>query len=185
MELTLTPRKAGKKSEIRKIRSAGNIPAILYSKGEKGQEFTVDGIAFKKILKTIVPGTLSSKVFTLQIEGKSTRAIIKDIQYAITTYEPLHIDFEELHENIPVTINIPVKLANTVECAGVKLGGVIRQNIRYVKVCCLPKDIPDQFDLDVGDMLLGQSRKLNKLKIPSEIRPITNLNEVAAVISRK
>ncbi|MCH9627805.1 MAG: 50S ribosomal protein L25 [Chlamydiales bacterium] len=185
MELTLTKRQAGKKSETNKIRREGNILAVLYSKGKKGEDVVVDGNAFKKILNKIESGTLSSKVFTLQVDGKPIQAIIKDIQYHVTTYEPLHIDFAELHEGSPVTLNIPVKLTGVVECAGVKLGGVLRQVIRHVQVRCLPKDIPDHFSLDVRHLLTGQSVRLNKISIPSAVRPVINLNEVAAVVGKR
>ncbi len=185
MELTVARRAAGKKAETKQIRREGNIPAVLYSKGEKGQEVTVDGGEFQKILNKIEPGTLSSKVFTLTVDGKPVKAIIKDIQYTVTTYDVIHIDFEQLHEDVPVKLNIPVKFLNAVECAGVKLGGVIRQVIRYVKVICLPKDIPAQFNLDIRDLVIGQSVKLNKIEIPSGVTPITKLNEVVVVIARK
>ncbi len=185
MELSLTKRTARKKSETNKIRREGNIPAVLYSKGKKGEDVVVDGNAFKKLLNKIESGTLSSKVFTLHVDGKPVKAIIKDIHYHVTTYEPLHIDFTELHEDSLVTLNIPVTLTGVIECAGVKLGGVLRQVIRYVKVRCLPKDIPDQFDLDVRHLLTGQSVRLNKLSIPSSVEPVINLNEVAAVVGKR
>ena len=140
MKLTVTTRSA-KKAETKKLRREGKIPAILYSKGEKGKEMVVDGTAFKKILNTTPTGTLSSKVFLLEGLGKTLKAVIKDIQYNITNYDVIHIDFEELHEDKPVTLNIPLVCVNTVDCVGVKLGGVIRQVIRQVRVTCLPKDI--------------------------------------------
>ena len=72
MKLTFATRSA-KKSETKKIRREGKIPAILYSKGEKGREIVVDGIAFKKILNTTPTGTLSSKIFTLENGGKTSK----------------------------------------------------------------------------------------------------------------
>ncbi|MCC5831893.1 MAG: 50S ribosomal protein L25/general stress protein Ctc [Chlamydiales bacterium] len=185
MELTVSGRQPGKKSEIKKIRREGHIPAILYSKGEKGREIVVDGNAFLKVLNQIEKGTLSSVVFTLNLDGNSVKAIIKDIQYAVTSYDIVHLDFEQLHDDVPVTLNIPLKFLNAVECAGVKLGGVLRQVIRQVKVRCLPKDIPDRFNLDVRDLTMGQSLKLNKLQIPSGVTPVTGLNEVAVVVAKK
>jgi large subunit ribosomal protein L25 len=184
MKLTITTRSV-KKSATKKSRREGKIPAILYSKGEKGREISVDGITFKKILNTTPPGTLSSKIFSLEGEGEPVRAIIKDIQYNITTYEVIHLDFEELHDTIPVTLNIPLVCVNMADCPGVKLGGVIRQLIRHVKVRCLPKNIPEQFELDVGEMQLGQTKKLSAVNIPKEVRPQIKLNEGAVVIARK
>lgn len=185
MKLTVARRTAKTKSENNKIRREGKIPAILYSKGERGQDIVVNGVAFQKILNANPTGTLSSKIFMLDVEGKTIKAIVKDIQYNITTYAVIHIDFEELHDDIPVTLNIPLRCINTINCAGVKLGGVIRQVVRKVRVTCLPKDIPAEFELDVRDMNLGQMKKLQELSIPKGVRPAGNLKGVAVVISRK
>jgi large subunit ribosomal protein L25 len=184
MKLTIATRSA-KKSETKKIRREGKIPAILYSKGEHGKEIVVDGIAFKKILNTTPTGTLSSKIFHLEGGGKTSKAIVKDIHYNITTYDVIHLDFEELHDDVPVTLNIPLVCINAVDCVGVKLGGVIRQVVRQVRVTCLPKDIPAQFEIDVRDMNLGQTKKLSALDIPKGVRPTVDLKEVAVVIARK
>lgn len=185
MELAVVKRTAGKKSETNKMRREGNIPAVLYSKGEKGEEIAIQGVAFQKVLNKIVKGTLSSKIFNLTSGKQERKAIIKDIQYNITTYDVIHIDFEELHEDLLVTLNIPVRLINAVECVGVKLGGVLRQVLRHVRVECLPKDIPEEFQIDVRDLALGQSIKLNTLAIPTRVRLITDPNQALVTIARK
>lgn len=184
MKLTAALR-SKKKSETKKLCREGKIPAILYSKGEKGKEISVDAIDFKKILNTTPTGTLSSKIFFLEGLGKTLKAIVKDIQYNITTYDVIHLDFEELHEDLPVTLNIPLVCVNTVDCIGAKLGGVIRQVVRQLRVTCLPKDIPEQFELDVRDMNLGQTKKLSALEIPKGVRPAADMNAAAVVIARK
>lgn len=185
MKLAISSRPAGKKSENKKIRRENKIPAILYSKGEKGKEIVINGIDFQKILDTTPTGTLSSKVFHLELDGQTIKAIVKDIQYHITSYNVIHIDFEQLDDELPVSLNIPVVCMNVVDCAGIKLGGVLRQVKRKLKVTCLPKDIPSQFEIDVKDLVLGQTVKLNQIAIPPGVRPTDQLNEVAVVIARK
>ncbi|MCP5469328.1 MAG: 50S ribosomal protein L25 [Chlamydiales bacterium] len=185
MELTVTSREKGKKSEAKRIRRAGNIPAVLYSKGEAGVEIEVDGNEFKKILNHVPTGTLSSKVFTLTLDGKKRKALVKDIQYHVTTYNIVHMDFIELFDDVPVTLNIPVRCVNTVDCAGVKLGGVIRQVIRQMRVRTLPKNIPDSFELDVKAMTLGQAKRLNEIAIPDGVSAVDTLDNVAVVIARR
>lgn len=185
MELTLKNRDAATKGEVKRIRREKNIPAILYSKGGKGENVVVEGRAFAKHLYKIEQGTLCAQVFTLKLARGTVRALIKDIQYAVTTYDPLHIDFEELHEDRPVELNIPIRLVRTAECAGVKLGGIVRQVTRYLRIRCLPKDIPTEFALDVADLPLGHSRRLDQLVIPKGVTPLTPLDQVAALVARK
>lgn len=185
MKLDVQTRSSEKKSESKKLRREGKIPAVLYSKGENGQEITVDGAEFQKILNTTPKGTLSSKIFTLSINGKEVKAIIKEIQYHVTTYTIVHLDFEELHDDVVVSLNIPVVCTGVADCAGVKLGGVLRQIIRQVKIRALPKDIPSEFNIDVRALGLGQTKRLRDIEIPAGVTPVTDLKEVAVVVGRR
>ncbi len=100
-------------------------------------------------------------------------------------YSVIHLDFEELHSDVPVTVKVPIEMTGVVDCIGVKLGGILRQVIRHVKVRCLPKDIPSCFYLDVKSLDLRQSRRLNDLEIPETLRPLVDLNEVAVLIAKR
>jgi len=184
MELKITERPAGTKAAIKQIRREGNIPAILYSKGEKGEELVVEGGPLRQFLALIEPDALSTEIFTMQFNGKPIRAIIKDIQYKITTYEVTHLDLLELHDDIPITLSIPIKCINAVDCDGVKQGGTLRQVVRNIRVKCLPKKIP-KFEIDVKGLGLGQAFKLADLPIESGVHPLVNLNQVAVVVARK
>lgn len=185
MELTVTRRKDKKKSDTKQIRRDGNIPAIVYSKGQKGEEIVIDGNAFKKYLNCLEKGTLSSQVFSLNFGKEKCEAIIKEIQYNVITYDPSHIDFERLHDDVRVILNVPIKVVKAVDCVGVKLGGLVKQVVRYVKVCCLPKDIPGFFEFDVADLTLGQSKKLSDLNMPVGVKPLVDLNVIAVSVARK
>lgn len=185
MELVVTSRVVGKKSYLRAIRQTGGIPAIIYSRGNQGENVVVDGEVFKKFLNSIETGSLSSTIFILKNGEKTIRALIKDIQYQITTYEVTHLDFIELQDDEKVSLNVPIRCTNTVDCVGVKLGGVLRQILYAVKVVCFPKDIKPFFELDVRNLGLGQTLKLSDLEIPENITSITPLKEVAVTINRR
>lgn len=185
MELVVTSRVVGKKSYIKAIRQKGGIPAVIYSQGNQGENVVVDGEVFKKFLNSIETGSLSSTIFILKSGERTIRAIIKDIQYQITTYEVTHLDFIELHDDIEVSLNVPIRCTNVVDCLGVKLGGVLRQILYSIKISCLPKDIQPFFELDVKNLGLGQTLKLSDLNIPENINPITSLKEVAVTINRR
>jgi len=65
------------------------------------------------------------------------------------------------------------------------LGGFMRQVIRALKVSCLPKDIPQEFVLDVKDLSIAQSKRLSDIELPSSVRPLARMNEIAVVIAKK
>ncbi len=185
MELKAKTRGAKNKTESKVLRREGNIPAVLYAGGKAGENIAVGGIEFKKILNQIEPGTLSTTIFTLDIGGKKKRAILKDIQYHVTTYSVSHLDFAELVEGHPVEIKVPIQCTGVVDCIGVKLGGNLRQVIRTVDVRCLPKDIPQKFEVDVRDMNIGQAIKLSQVKMPAGVQPLMDTNCVAVAITKR
>lgn len=185
MKLTAQVRESIKKSDTKQIRREGKIPAILYSTGRPNLQLIVRGDEMGAILRQMKPGHLGTTIFQLTLDGKERRAIIKDIQYQLTTYEVSHIDFEELFEDVPVSVKVPIQCTGVADCVGVKLGGFLRQVIRHVKVECLPKQIPSHFLIDVQDLGIKQSKKLSDITIPQGVKPLAKLDEVVVVVSKR
>lgn len=186
MKLNVLKRTAERKSEAKKLRRDGVIPAVIYLRGKEAATVALKSSDWISSMRQVQPGRLSTQVFYLVDEDKKERrAILKEIQYHPTTYDVMHLDFEELNDNVPVNVKVPIECTGVVDCIGIKLGGVIRQVIRYLKVRCLPKDIPSSFTLDVRNLGQRESRRLADLEIPSAIRPLADLNEVAVVIVKR
>ncbi len=183
--LTALSRASTKKSDTKQIRREGKIPAILYSTGKPNLLLTVSGEEMGAILRQMKPGHLGTTVFHLKLDGKERRAIIKDIQYQLTTYQVSHIDFEELFEDVPVSVKVPIQCTGVADCVGVKLGGFLRQIIRHVRVECLPKHIPAHFFVDVQDLGIKQSKKLSDITIPQGVKPLAKMDEVVVVVSKR
>lgn len=185
-KLKFFTRSIEKKREAKRLQREGSIPAVKYARGTAGSPISIQTSDFEAILRAIEPGRLPTTVFSLADEkGKETQAIVKDIQYKVTNYSVAHLDFEELSPNIVVDLKVPIECIGINESSGVKLGGIYRQVIRYLKVRCLPKDIPAYFVLDIRDLGVGQSMRLKDLAIPEGVRPLADLNEVAVVIAKR
>jgi large subunit ribosomal protein L25 len=185
MKLHAEKRAAERKSEAKKHRREGKIPAILYSKGQIGEPLVVPEPEFAALLRTLEDGALANTVLTLALDGKERAVLVKGIQYHPTTYNIIHLDFEELHDDTKVRLRIPLRLTGSRECVGVQHGGVIRPVIRHVSVECLPKDIPSKFSLDVRNLEIKGKRRLSEIAIPENVRPLANLSEVAVVIAKR
>lgn len=186
MKLKTVKRTADSKSEIKKLRREGFIPAVLYVKEKSGETVAVNASEFNSFLRNVKPGHLPTTIFTLvDDKGKERRVVIKDIQYQITTYTVTHLDFEELVADHKINVKVPIECTGQVECVGIKLGGVLRQVIRHVRVRCFPKDLPSYFELDVRELGLKQSKRLKDIQIPEKVSPKANLNEVVAVIVKR
>ncbi|HSW86867.1 MAG TPA: 50S ribosomal protein L25/general stress protein Ctc [Rhabdochlamydiaceae bacterium] len=185
MKLTVTKRTGTKKVEVKEIRRKGDIPAILYSPGRPCELIVVDGTEFSTLLRQMKPGRLPTTKLTLIVDGKERTAIIKDIQYHLTTYNVTHLDFEELIDTVPVEVKVPIQCIGIVDCIGIKLGGFLRQVIRTVKVKCLPSNMPAEFQVDVRELGIRQSKRLSDLIIPEGVKPLAPMEEVVVVIAKR
>jgi len=185
MKLNAKKRVGEKKSAVKQMRRDGDIPGIIYSPATPAELIQVNAAEFETALRGIKPGMLATTVFKLNLENKNVDAIVKDIQYELTTYKVIHLDFELLTKDVPVTVNVPVNCIGVAECAGVKLGGFLRQVIRFIKVKCLPKDIPQQFEMDVRDLGLGKSLRLSNIAMPTGVKPLAPTDEVVVVVAKR
>lgn len=186
MKLQLSPRGAEKKRDSVRLRREGNIPAVIYVQGKEAESVSIPEAEFASALRQVQPGRLPTTVFTLVgAKGKERRAIVKEIQYHPTTYNVMHLDFEELHDNVRVNVKVPIECTGIVDCVGIKLGGMLRQVIRYLRVNCLPRDLPTAIEVDIRNMGQNDSKRLSDLKIPANVRPLADLHEVALVIVKR
>lgn len=185
MKLTITPRSAKAKGEIKQIRRKGNIPAVVYAPGEKAESIEVNGAEFGALVREIKAGHLPTSVFTLVIGNKEVKAIIKDIQYNMINYKVSHIDFEKLSDKVLITVNVPVTCAGIVDCVGIKLGGFLRQVYRTVSVECLPGVMPKEFVIDIRELGIGQSRRLSDIPMPKGVKPLEDMKKVLVVIGKQ
>lgn len=184
MELKIFKRNAEKKSEINKIRRSGDIPAVIYSKGEKNENIYVSGADFGAVLRILEEGHLATTVFILVLDKEKIKVIIKEIQYNPVTYNVDHIDFLRIGKD-PVSVNVPVVCLNINDCAGVKLGGILRRVFRSIRVKCLPKDIPSHFEIDIKDMQIAENKTLKDLNLPAKVTPVDlKMDDVVIAVGR-
>jgi large subunit ribosomal protein L25 len=109
----------------------------------------------------------------IEVAGKKSKAIIKDMQFHPLTEQLIHIDFLLLDDKKPITIEIPVKLTGT--SPGVKVGGKLVQKLRKLRVKALPKDHLDNIEVSIEALEVGKSVKVNEINIPN--LTITNAQE--------
>lgn len=186
LKLTIQNRTAERKSEAKSLRREGLIPAVIYHRSKEAEAVSVNATEFTTILRGIVPGRLSTTIFTLTLDNGATRkAILKDIQYNPVNYNVIHLDFEELIDNVQVNVKVPIEFLGVADCTGIKLGGFLRQVKRHMRVNCLPEHIPSHFQIDIREMKLYDSKRIGDLELPETLRPLTKLSDVVVVIAKR
>ena len=185
MKLTVYPRSKDGKGHVRRLRYANEIPGVVYGSKKKSEAIFMKGADFHAILRAVPPNQLSTTMIDLQLHSETYKVIVKDVQYHRTTYDIQHIDFAIVVKDTPVVVLVPIRCDGAAECAGVKLGGMLRQVIRSIKVECLPKDIPAVFAFDVKNMGIADSKRLSELSIPAGVKPIAKMDEVFVTVAKR
>tara|TARA_A100000164_G_scaffold268159_1_gene240020 strand:+ start:13036 stop:13734 length:699 start_codon:yes stop_codon:yes gene_type:complete len=143
------------KKESKKLREDGNVPCVIYG-GKNQIHFHSPMILFRDLVYT--PGANFVK---LDIEGEQKDAILQDIQFHPVSEIILHADFLELDDNKKVKMEIPVKAIGN--SPGVQQGGKILMRIRKLSVMAYPKNMPSFIEVDISELELGKSIKVEDL----------------------
>src|SRR5437899_7326423 len=163
VSLTAQRRDQTGKGPARQARFLKKVPAVIYGHGRAAQPLIVDGPALEQALSGVDP---ESTLIDLTVDGKKTRALIREIQRHPIRPDIIHVDFYEIHAEEKVTLKIPVHLVGTPD--GVRnAGGVLDQVTREVEIEVLPEHIPDRVELDVTALKIGDSLHVRDLAIPS------------------
>ncbi len=144
------------KNSSKTLRNAEKVPCVVY--GEKEVlHFSTDEKSFKNLVYTPEAHTV-----TLEIDGKKTQAILQDVQFHPVTDRIIHADFYELNPEKQVTMEVPVIV--TGRAKGVVRGGVLRVNLRKLKVKALPANLPDEIVVDVTGLDVGNKFEVSKIE---------------------
>ena len=183
INITCTTREGTSKGFVRRLRRAGSIPIVVYSKGQMAHIGTVSRAEFEAAMRSIRPGFLTTTMFLMKDEkGLERRVLVKEIQYKPTTYDIIHIDFFELEEGRKIEVKVPVEFDNATECVGVKLGGQLRHIMRHVKVRCMPAAIPSHFSVDVKDLGIRQTKRVRDITIPENVNCLAHADDVVVAV---
>src|SRR5438874_9416361 len=174
--LEATVRESRGKNEARRTRAGGRVPAVLYgAMGEKGQReataITVEPKALRKILHSEAG---ANTLISLKLAGSGdTRVLVKEYQLDPITHQILHADFYRIamDKALKVTVSITVKG----EAPGVKQqGGILEFVHRQVEVECLPADIPEHIEVNVGELMLHQGVRVRDVPVNPKVKVLTD-----------
>lgn len=186
VELNIFQRSAASKGETKRLRRSGHIPFVMYAKGKETETGYINKVQFEAIIRNLRPGFLPTTIVSLKEEnGKKRKAIVRDIQYKVTNYDVLHLDFQILDELEKVYVKVPVECLNIIDCEGIKLGGFLQYVARHVEVSCLPKDIPTHFELDVKELGIRQTKRVKDISIPNGVKPVLSPDDVVVTVVKK
>lgn len=162
LSLAAQVRTEGGKGPARRTRRDGFIPGVVYGPETKPVSVAVSEREFRATLR----GTTGTAIINLNVGGKKSMVVLRDIQRDPVTSHITHVDFHAISMNKPINVNVPVQLVGTP--VGVKTdGGIMQVVMRELVISCLPADIPDTVEINVETLGIGDSIHVRNVEIPN------------------
>jgi large subunit ribosomal protein L25 len=179
VSFTASPRDAVGKGAARTLRSKGEIPAVIYGHGRESQALSLNARDLDKMLGNI---QAESTVIEVTVGSTTSKTLIREIQRHPIRRQILHVDFQQLVAGEKVTVSIPIVLNGIAE--GVRLeGGVLDQTLRELEIEVDPSNIPHHVELDVTNMVIGDSLHVSDIKVPEGVEVVDDPETSVAVLA--
>jgi len=157
----------GKGASRRLRRLASLVPGILYG-GQVAP--TMISIPSKQLIKLLENEAFYSHILTIEIDGQSERAVIKDLQRH--PYKPtlLHVDFQRITGNEKISMHVPLHFIGEDIAPGVKIDkGIVNHMATEIEVRCLPDFLPEFIEVDLSALKAGETVHISDLKLPPQV----------------
>lgn len=182
--LKAQPRDTAGKGPARTLRRAGRVPAVLYGSDADTISISIDAHELELMFHN--PG-YSRGLINLTVENDQPiekTVMIKELQADPIKQDFIHVDFYEIKMDKKIHTTVSVTLTGTAK--GVEAGGILQLVRRELEIYCLPTDIPEQIEIDVTDLEIGESIHVGNVQPASgiEIPYETNFTIVTVVSPR-
>ena len=169
IELAVELREGTGKGAARAARRQGQVPGVIY--GGDTPPVAIN-VKFSELLKMLKSGGFMSHLLELKVDGKTQKAICRGVQRDVVKDLPTHVDFLRITEKTRINMNIPVVFHGEEEAPGLKMGGVLTVIRAEVELMVTAGNIPDQIDVDISKLEIGDSLSISDVTLPEGSRPI-------------
>jgi large subunit ribosomal protein L25 len=146
---------------VRRLRSRGLIPAVIYGHKEAVVPITVTRDDVWRLIK--VPGRLAD----LDLSGKAETVLIRDVQWDHLGKEVLHLDFARVSAEEVIETEVALELRG--QAAGIAAGGIVEHVVHTLRINCRAGSIPDSIKLDVNHLQIGDGIHVRDLALPPDV----------------
>jgi large subunit ribosomal protein L25 len=140
-------------SASRRLRATGKVPAVVYGRGTEPRSVSVD---WRELRGALTTDQGVNALLTLNLDGRKTKAIVKELQRHPVRRDVLHVDFLEVDPDKPVDTEVTIVLEGDAEKV-TREQGVVEQAMNTLLVTGKPADIPGHIVVDVSELEIGQT----------------------------
>ena len=181
MKVIAFPRKEQGTGASRRLRNAGQTPAIVYGGTAAPLNIALDHNALYHALKK---EAFHSSILDLEIDGKVEQVLLRDFQVHAYKQLVLHVDFQRVDASQKIHVKVPLHFVNAEVSPAVKLSsGIISHVMSELDISCLPKDLPEFVSVDLSKLEVGHSIHLADLQLPNGVTAVSQENLTVATAS--
>ena len=151
------------KGASRSLRRDGRVPAVIYGNKE---EPTPIHVGEKELTKLLMTGHFMNSLIMVDVGGKPTRTLPKDVTFDVVTDRPVHVDFLRISEHAKVHVNVPVHFTDEEKAPGIKRGGVLNVVRHELELVVDAANIPDEIAISLTGLEIGDSVHISQVKLP-------------------
>lgn len=177
------------KGASRRLRREGKVPAIIYGGGKPPRSITFDRNELNRKMEN---ESFFSSVLNVKVGPNTRQAILKDVQVHPAKRMVLHLDLQRVLADEKIRMSVPIHFLNEESAIGVKQGGgTVAHLMTEVEVTCLPANLPEYLDIDIGELELDQMLNLSDITLPEGVeiseadkeadRPVVSIHIVKVV----
>jgi large subunit ribosomal protein L25 len=179
IEINAKERKSKGTGASRRLRHEGTTPGILYGGVKDSISLEIDT---KELFMQFRHEAFHASILTINLEGKKESVILRDFQMHPVRNNIQHIDFQRINENEKINVKVPFHFVNEDTAPGVKIeGGLVSHIMTEIDISCLPKDLPQYIEVDLGELAMGESIHLSEVTVPEgvDLTSLTDENDPA------
>ncbi len=163
LTLPAEARERAGKGASRALRRDGRVPAVIYGGKEQPTPIHVEE---KLLVKQLGTGHFMNSIVMIEVDGKPTRTLPKDVAFHPVTDRPVHADFLRLSKDAKIEVAIPVVFVNEEDSPGLKKGGVLNVVRHDLDLVCEADKIPAEIQIDVTGLEVGDSVHISSVSLP-------------------
>jgi large subunit ribosomal protein L25 len=173
IEFTAFPRQGGEgRGASRRLRRGGKAPGIVY--GGTGQPTQIE-LDHNALMLALKKEAFHASILTMKLDGASTQVLLRDVQMHPFRPQVLHVDFQRVDANKKIHMKVPLHFVNGENSPAVKVGGAIVSHVlNEIDISCLPKDLPEFIEVDLGNLEVNHAFKASDLKLPPGVTALTH-----------
>jgi len=169
------PRSVQGTGASRRLRRESKVPGVVYGAGKDATPIQLD---HKELWFKLKTEAFHASILELEIGNDKSQVLLRD--YQMHPFRPLilHADFQRVAADRKIHMSGPLHFINELTSPGVKVaGGLVEHVLKELEISCLPKDLPEYIEVDLGNLQAGHSLHLSAVKLPPGVEPIVPKGE--------